>query len=294
MDGNGFATDDQRNGQLGDMFSMIGNMTHTPVRAYFENIVFYRKLNSEHGTNACVRVNANCKLWTNKVSILGGGYGITLQRNSYLYANQCSFVANAMGVNISPIANEVYITDCRFVDCGGKIGTVRLSTYAYTPSEGELGCIVLKDEEDEVISHETNYNFVQLKCVGNVFKNNKCYPICEYHNEAENCWIIDSDQYVLKNNILEGYNGTMVWDNINDANVLYFNDRQKIPTGALFQWMLDAIENGSDVDSDESSDDSDSSDCSSDSNEDYSSDSDEDSDEECSSDSDEECSSSNQ
>ena len=71
-----------------------------------------------------------------------------------------------------------------------------------------------------------------MKCIRNLFKDNVCYPIAErggvWNDNHRPRYIEMEELYELRDNILEGFNGTELINNkglnIVDGNKLYYND----------------------------------------------------------------------
>ena len=107
----------------------------------------------------------------------------------------------------------------------------------YGSQPGSHACVCLCNNYSD-LTHVTRCidDFVELRCEKNRFRNNQCYPIAENHCPedpmhaqeigAAQSWIIGSDRYCLKDNVLEGHNATAVRKSIAslDANTLYLND----------------------------------------------------------------------
>ena len=197
--------------------------------AYFENISIELiqtndALDSLEET--LIYIETNCYLYIKNCKFRYRQTGILLRDGAKLDAINCQFVGGSIGIEISPIAKSVNINNCLFRNNGQLTGE---EASVITPAD-EYGCIQIFDDYGD-IAPSNSYNqdsddsqlqlFVQLKCIGNTFQDNLCYPIVERSNG--DYLLRNTDTYLLKDNKLKGYNGTYTTqkDNIEDANTLY-------------------------------------------------------------------------
>ena len=146
--------------------------------------------------------------------------GIIVRDGARLEAVDCEFNGGCIGIEISPISENVEVTNCLFTNNGQIVGE---EDDVMLPAE-EYGCIHLFDNYGDVPDYAALKKLVDLKCVGNTFCDNLCYPIVERSNGSGNEYFLyGTDSYILRKNVLDGFNGTYTAQrgNIKDANVLY-------------------------------------------------------------------------
>eukprot|EP01084_Bolivina_argentea_P103958 186193_1 len=198
------------------------------ANVYIKNITF--DFRDNFFSEGCIQVHQRSKLSLNNVKAYIGSFGISVQENASLNVINCEFIGGSSCIDMSPAANEVNINKCIFKNCGESNKDAEM---------GANGCIIIAEFYEEMIDHEINRDgFVTLNCVGNVFEDNMCYPICQLHPGGFGslcvrcapriCWNIDTKFINMTDNVLKGFNGTKV-NNIDriidDANVLYFNNQ---------------------------------------------------------------------
>ena len=99
--------------------------------------------------------------------------GIRVRNDAELNVQNCEFVGGSSAIQISPIAKSVIVKDSLFKNCGKE------DFYAYS---AENACIQIIDDYSEVRNFKNEVikeAYVELKCDGNVFEDNLCYPIAE-------------------------------------------------------------------------------------------------------------------
>eukprot|EP01084_Bolivina_argentea_P112940 201387_1 len=225
----------------GDSFCAIGSWNAPLGRhqnsVYFENINFDCK--KSYCTEGVFYLSNLCKLWTNKCKFtFSHSSGMNIQTGANLQVRNCEFIGGTNSMTISPIAEQVNVIDCVFTKCGIESG------FEY-PGEG--ACVSVTHEN--YFPHGDENKFVVLKCIGNIFKDNLCYPIAERHvpynenNEpsehAGDEFIINTDHVILKDNVLRGFNGTEVRvdDDISDANKMYYNSQSSKVVDHGYEYM---------------------------------------------------------
>ena len=160
-------------------------------------------------------VEANSTLSISNCTLKYGQTGIIARDRAKLIVLGCKFSGGCIGIKVLPTAQIVNISQCLFTKNGQVRGREQPPN---SPSE-TYGCIQVFDEEDTV---DDETQLVKLTCTDNVFEDNLCYPVVERIHR----WILDANTYVLKKNILKGYNGiyTKRTDVLRDANVLYHSE----------------------------------------------------------------------
>ena len=144
--------------------------------------------------------------------------GIIVRDGARLEAVDCEFNGGCIGIEISPISENVEVTNCLFTNNGQIVGE---EESVITPSV-EYGCVQVFDNFLELPGSKRS--IVHLKCIGNTFRDNLCYPIVERSNGlAKEYFIWGTDKYMAKHNQLDGYNGTYTIQSydITNADTLY-------------------------------------------------------------------------
>ena len=181
---------------------------------YFENIRF--DFSKASGcTEGSIHLSTAHKLWCKACAFqFCDSPGIMARVGSDLTIESCSFDGASTAIELSPCSGNVAITDSSFKHCG------RASEYV---SSSENACIQIFDDYDDM----SEKSFVQLRCEGNVFENNLCYPIAE--RLGQRMYGSKTSLYSLSNNTLKGYNATEVrkGKQVDDANRIYFNDEKE-------------------------------------------------------------------
>ena len=114
--------------------------------------------------------------------------------------NNCQFVAlSAPGIDVDTDAKNVIIKDCVFRDC-------------------DESCIQISPLSENLPTE-------QLKCNDNIFDNNNGYPISEraLDGTSRSKYIDQTDLYEMKDNVLRGFNGIGVCQDVTEANTIYFD-----------------------------------------------------------------------
>ena len=188
------------------------------AKVYMENINISTEEEEETDDGTIfgvLQLGPSCKLWAKNCSFENGYSQIMVRDGAELYLDACKFEGGCIGINISPIAKQVEVLNCKFE----KI------EYYNEPSKLAENCACIQIFDDFVDVDEENIdnveNWMSLKCIGNVFENNTGYPIVDRsldgHRYGQFC------EVVLKDNELKGYNATMTFQKtkIKDANELY-------------------------------------------------------------------------
>ena len=153
-----------------------------------ENIVFdyTNKFDTEDRTGPLV-VAKHSKLWLNECTLMLRSDGIIVEDNAYLNVNNCRFYRAKTAIQISANAEKVVIKDSVF-------------------GEGTNACIQINESPEAY--QGARPMCVELECDGNIFQNNKGYPISE-KGGAE--YIAKRELYKLEDNTLRGENGKKVY-----------------------------------------------------------------------------------
>ena len=182
----------------------IGADTETAPRSVsFQNIQFYFLseffFNTLPGINVCHGWNLwmkGCNFHTSR----GSRSGIHLMNNANLNIVRCHFLNTSCAVKISCNSGKINVGGCSFSSCG-RGGD------AFSDQSVQSGCICIDGKD--------GHNIGELKCIGNLFAKNSCYPIAEYQerkkNDNENekkCVLINTDRCFLSHNLSKGDNAT--------------------------------------------------------------------------------------
>ena len=122
---------------------------------------------------------------------------INLEENTNLYSKACTSIISWPSLYIDPFANNVRVSDCRFIEHGvhHKRSCILIKNAEYYLNYEE------KKEKEDKIS-------VSLQCIGNLFKNKEGDSIAEYDirkgDQIE--MLLDVKRIVLKKNLLNGRN----------------------------------------------------------------------------------------
>ena len=171
-------------------------------------------------THGVILVGRNSGLLMKNCKLNYEQSGVIVRDGARFEAIGCEFNGGCIGVAMSPLSKSVEITDCLFTNNGQITGE---EDDIMLPAE-EYGCIHLFDNYGDVREYGSIRKLVDLKCVGNTFRDNLCYPIVERSNGRGNEYFLyGTDSYILEKNSLDGFNGTYTAQggNIKDANVLY-------------------------------------------------------------------------
>eukprot|EP01084_Bolivina_argentea_P174586 302394_1 len=189
-------------------------------KVYMENIQFTFTNSDSNDNETAMYVQSSSNLTMKNCSFKFPKQvmsGIRVMNASILMLSECYINGGAKGVEISPIARGVHISNCVFENCGVEDEI----------EDDYNGCIVVNDYHGDCPYTGTIYEQVndgmhrwirKLICVGNKFKNNSCYPILEISNEEEGYFIYDKvEKCILKDNRWEGYD----IEKRMDANIVY-------------------------------------------------------------------------
>eukprot|EP01084_Bolivina_argentea_P042825 78940_1 len=199
----------------------------TTNNLHFENIIFSVPLLPQNESILSIK---NCQFPDTWIKVCDGASA---------YIENCLFIpekGDYSAIDIHPNAKNVEIINCEFENFG--YSGINMDNESMI-IEGEFSCIMIVNYRRNNINVNMS-ELVEIKIIDNVFKNNLCYPIVErhpitdhigrIHRQRDTKWIYDTPQkYVLKNNVLCGFNGTAVTKRNNnliiDANTIYFDDQ---------------------------------------------------------------------
>ena len=157
------------------------------------NIKFHKPV-IEMMANTEVQIT-DCEFFESKETALMVNKGVDLLMHNCLFSK-----TKRCAIQISPVAGNIAVSQCTFENCG-RIGD-------------KHGCITVVDSKNE----RGTADLVSLRCVGNMFVDNKCYPMIELSSSDKERWISDQNgNYVFENNF------ERKGDDLTGANFQYFD-----------------------------------------------------------------------
>eukprot|EP01083_Nonionella_stella_P178098 628125_1 len=170
--------------------------------SYVENITFaIGSAWTEHMDDGHINIQTNAKVIVNKCTFEHGICGLSCGSGGSLDAKSCNFTNCDFGIYVEHNASNVHVIGCVFDECGS-------CGYETTSS------VVIKRRK--VFDK-------QIKCIGNIFRNNLRYSITERHIGSDKSQH-RPDRYSLRCNMLEGENQWIEGnEKIMDANKIYYS-----------------------------------------------------------------------
>eukprot|EP01083_Nonionella_stella_P075263 204533_1 len=194
---------------------------------HIENIQFNCNHSVDRYCTFNVSDNAQLSMMNCKVKL--SNCGIIAAQNATLNIRSCEFTGGASAIEISSVSTIANIVGCKFTNHGQR------TTYY---KQSESGCICIPhtyahisiDGLDDMRESDAKEMDIELKCIGNIFENNLCYPItkcAEFGADDRDEFIVKAEKYILKHNVLRGYNRVPERKNmdIQTANKMYYNEQ---------------------------------------------------------------------
>eukprot|EP01083_Nonionella_stella_P278279 946325_1 len=159
-----------------------------------------------------------------------------IEGNSKVSMEDCEIVMGA-SINVSdgtfnakncifsgPCEGEARVHYPINMECGSNVNII-----GCTFTNHRQTCIWLHDKHIEKYVEDVEDDAF-LTCVGNIFKNNFGYPIAMERSSGQNFSIklTQFEKSVIRNNILEGYNGAYVNVAVDTANKIYVDSHDRV------------------------------------------------------------------
>ena len=195
--------------------SVIDIGKQIPCNVYFENLIF-EGADIDGSWSGFVDIYPESKVWINNCRFFPDNRSIFVDTNSELYAKDCLFNNCTSGIAISSFADKVNIIGCKFIGCGKQHEQIIVESSS---------CIEIEEVDVGRYVPEPHNDAVQLRCIGNVFKNNGGYPVA-VRDQVPN-YKLCMDRVVLKHNLLSGPNmyKIRIKPVVNSMNAIYRNDQ---------------------------------------------------------------------
>ena len=186
---------------------------------------------TDHGIQGALFIASRSRLSMTDCILRFHQTGVMVRNEAKLTMTRCCIMDGATGIEISPLAQRVEVSESIFRNLGQITGGEESIIY---PAE-QYGCILIFDDFGDLngsVSSASNGNgkhksngdnqleLVSLECISNIFEDNLCYPVVE---RSDDQLYLRSDRYILRQNVLRGFNGTMTRceGQLDDANKLY-------------------------------------------------------------------------
>ena len=140
---------------------LVGELTKNAY-LYFENIIFAFDDDWDSNNKTCdtIVVNSGCKLMMKNCTLID--VAIKIDNGADLEADNCSFIDTTRPIQVQSNSNNITIINCIFTNCGED-------------RRIKSACIMVEGS-----GRDDNGQTMNLRCEGNVFENNKWYPIMNY------------------------------------------------------------------------------------------------------------------